>query len=200
LDGSLPIQAPFPPVAITGTFKLHNGVNNELVSSSNTATTYIAFNKTNAELYSSAQTCDSATGQYTGAESTVVDGVAVAGEWIAVKTDIMKALGEVVISSTHLWILVNTRSLRAFTVAKYVDNAWVSVLQRTGIVDWTTESNRFAFDTYASSSEYRLIVSEVGNLTSGGDGQDKIAVSQIEFFEAPAFVVAKLPGWSVGNR
>jgi hypothetical protein len=171
---------------------VHNGVTYELAFSFNPATLYFAFNKTNADSYQSALTYDTATGQYTGAESTVVHGAAVAGEWIAVKTDVIKTLGEVVISPTHLSMLVAQRSPRAFIVATFVDNAWVSVLQRTGFVDWTTESKRFAFDIYASSSEYRLIVSEVGNLTAGGDGQDRLHVSQIEFFEAPALVVTKL--------
>jgi hypothetical protein len=192
LDGSLPIQAPFPPVAITGTSKVHSGVTYELASSFNPATTYLAFNKTNANSYQSAITYDPATGLYTGAESTLVDGVAVPGEWITVKTDSIKTLGEVVISPTHLSTLVTSRSPRAFTVAAYVNNAWVSVLQRTGIVDWTTESKIIAFDANASSSEYRLIVSEVGNLTSGATEQDRIAVSPMEIFEAPAFVVTKL--------
>jgi hypothetical protein len=39
LDGSLPIQAPFPPVAITGTSKVHNGATYELLASTNPATT-----------------------------------------------------------------------------------------------------------------------------------------------------------------
>jgi hypothetical protein len=90
-----------------------------------------------------------------------VSGVTVPGEWITVKVDNMKTLGELFISPTHLSTLVTSQSPRAFTVAAYVNNAWVSVLQRTGIVDLTTESKRILFDAFASSSEYRLIVSEV---------------------------------------
>jgi hypothetical protein len=140
LDGSLPIQAPFPPVAITGTSKVHNGSTYELQASTNVASAYLAFNKTITDSYQSALTYDPATGLYTGAESTLVNGVAVPGEWIAVKADNIKTLGELVISPTHLSTLVTSQSPRAFTVAAYVNNAWVSVLQRTGIVDWTTES------------------------------------------------------------
>jgi hypothetical protein len=113
LDGSLPIQAPFPPVAITGTSKVHSGVTYEFQVSTNVASANFAFNKTNTDSYQSALTYDPATGLYTGAESTLVDGVVVPGEWIAVKADNMKTLGELVISPTHLSALVTSFAVAA---------------------------------------------------------------------------------------
>jgi hypothetical protein len=135
---------------------------------------------------------DSMSGYYVGVQMTTVSGATVMGEWIAVATLVPRPLSEIVITPRADSIIAAWRSPRAFTVAAFVDGAWVSVLQRSGITDWTTASKRFKFDTVVTSSRYRLIVTEVGNLTFDSDGQDRIKVAEIEYFDELAYVVTKL--------
>jgi hypothetical protein len=169
------------------------GVNYTSSVSSYSGDAFKCFNKSSADQWSSGSPVkySATTGQYTGAASTTVNGAAVLGEWIELVTSAEKKMyNKIAITPTQLDMFKEISSPRDFTVAAFVDGAWVSALQRTDITDWTTEVKKFAFDTPVSTQQLRLIVSRVGNFDSH-TLQDLLIVSEIEFFEALPYIVEK---------
>jgi hypothetical protein len=120
-----------------------------------------------------------------------VNGAAVLGEWIELVTSAEKKMySKIAITPTQLAGFTEYVSPRDFTVATFVDGAWVSALQRTDVNDWTAAVKKFSFDTPVSTQQLRLIVSRVGNFDLD-DYQDLLLVAEIEFFEALPYIVEK---------
>jgi hypothetical protein len=143
-----------------------------------------AFDYVDTTVWSSPSTTyDATNGVYIGAATTLVDGVAVLGEFIDITLPMSIKAEKINISATKRSSFdAQTRSPRNFIVAAVVNNLWTSVLQHTNALGWTmTQTRQFALASPVSSNRYRLIVQQVGNDALYSVQQHRVEIAQVTF-------------------
>jgi hypothetical protein len=191
-DGSKPVTAEFQPAMTDVILELADTVI-VATSSSDNVNIHKLFNKNTSDSFSSATDYHPVPGSYTSAVNTLVDEISLPGEFVelTVTTGDPVKLGQITITPNSFLAVAETNSPRSCTVAAYDGSAYVKVLQRSTEGGWTTEPKTYVFDKIVPATRYRFIVTVVGN-SDVGSGQDKFALNEIEYSEAPPFVVSFL--------
>jgi hypothetical protein len=137
----------------------------------------------NAVWSSASNTYDATNDVYIGAATTLVDGVAVLGEFIDITVPMsIKAEKINIFATKRSSFDAQTRSPRNFIVAAVVNNLWTSVLQHTNALGWTmTQTRQFALASPVSSNRYRLIIQQVGNDALYISQQHRVEIAQLTF-------------------
>lgn len=124
---------------------------------------------------------NAATGLYSGTATTTVSGSLVTGEWVQLQAPNPYPLRRLVLTAQTN---AHTVMPRSFVIAGSNDlTTWTIVASYTSIVSYTSgASTNFEVQSAVEYSTYRIIVREVGLLTSGGTGQSFVLIGQIAFF------------------
>lgn len=153
-----------------------------------TTQAFKVFQASTAAIWQSAATYNPATGYYTGTASTVsTDGNTYMGEWIQIQSSYQHVVnGYLVLSEQGKETTVGPRKVRAF--GSNNGTTWDNLTPQVNYASYTWIPNRpgtFIIDTYAKYSYYRLVFSEVGKLTAGGVGQDRISLAEFRMLISP---------------
>jgi hypothetical protein len=95
-------------------------------------------------------------GNYTGTDSTVVDGLSMLGEWIQLDMPVMVTVNNIKILPIQLQRYHINLSPRDMAIAAWVDNQWTLVSQHSTICTWSKETRYFQFTTAVTTSKTRM--------------------------------------------
>jgi hypothetical protein len=118
-DGSKPVTAEFPPVAVTDVILEPADTVVVATSSSDNVNVYKLFNNNTSDSFLSTTLYDPQSGSYTGAADTLVDGFSLPGEFVelTVTTGDPVKLWQITITTNSFLALAESNSPRSFTVA-----------------------------------------------------------------------------------
>ncbi len=172
--GDVDVSALLIPISeFTALTTVFNGEAMTASSSSNYISSVASegFRNVTTRYWQSAFLYTAATGVYTGTVSTTASAVAVSGEWLQLYMGNARRLTAVTISGRDTtW---TSRCPRAFTLCASNDGiTWTTLITRTGVQDWVEATPKtYTFTNSLMYSYYRFIITQVGNLTSGGSSQ-----------------------------
>ena len=134
------------------------------------------------------------TGYYIGTSVTTVNGTAYKGEWIQLQLPTSLAIQRFTFDPRYGF--VTNRMPRYFILAGSNDGTtWYAVYTVTGFVYANTNATQtFNVNSNAACRYYRLIVLEVGNVTSGGSIQDSVNLGEWALYSNE---FASIPSWSI---
>jgi hypothetical protein len=186
VDGTAPVTTLPPPNVdpFSADLEINTVLGKHVVAASSGTDASTAFDKEPSPGWQSATTYDVPTGWHTGAVSTLVDGTAVAGEWIELTFPTTTVVNRINITSSST--VAATQSPRDFVVAAYVEGLWISVLQQSSVQGWTdNETRSFTFSATGAASEYRFI-------TQGVPNASRVSIGELSFDTPPPYVIQVL--------
>jgi hypothetical protein len=143
-----------------------------------------AFRNSTSRYWQSDVLYNPATGIYVGSTSTLTSGTATSGEWIQLTMGFLrKFVSMTIFSRSTVW---TKRAPRKFVLCASKDNiTWTTITSASSVIDWAEDVPKtFTFPTNTISyKHYRLVITEIGNLTTGGSSQQMPNISlQYEVF------------------